>query len=120
MKEMEIYKKFRFDAAHRLTGVPAAHKCSAMHGHGYEVEIHLRGPVNPQTGFVMDFGDLFKACDPLFKQLDHSILNEIDGLENPTSENMSIWMWNRLKPQLPLLSKIIIKETDSSGCIYCG
>ena len=90
MPEMEIYKTLRFDAAHRLTGVPPTHKCSAMHGHGFEIEVHLRGPVDPKTGFIMDFGDLSKACEPILKQLDHAILNEIEGLENPTSENMSV------------------------------
>ncbi|MFA5688961.1 MAG: 6-carboxytetrahydropterin synthase QueD [Kiritimatiellales bacterium] len=120
MANMEIYKTFRFDAAHRLTGVPETHKCSAIHGHGYEVDIFLCGPVNSETGFVMDFGDLSQACDPVFKQLDHSMLNDIDGLANPTSENMCIWLWNKLKPQLPLLSKIIIRETETSGCIYKG
>lgn len=120
MPEMEIYKSFRFDAAHRLTGVPPEHKCSAMHGHSYEISIYLRGPVNPQTGFVMDFGDLVKVCDPVLKQMDHAILNEIEGLENPTSENMSVWLWSKLKPELPLLSKVVIKETETSGCTYCG
>jgi 6-pyruvoyltetrahydropterin/6-carboxytetrahydropterin synthase len=120
MPELEIYKTFRFEAAHRLTGVPPAHKCAAMHGHSYEIRIYLQGPVDPQTGFVMDFSDLAKACEPLCKQLDHAILNEIEGLENPTSENMSVWIWKKLKPQLPLLSKITIKETESSGCIYRG
>jgi 6-pyruvoyltetrahydropterin/6-carboxytetrahydropterin synthase len=120
MPEMEIYKTLRFDAAHRLTGVPPTHKCSSMHGHGFEIEVYLRGPVDPKTGFVMDFGDLAKACEPILKQLDHAILNEIEGLENPTSENMSVWIWKKLKPQLPLLSKIVIKETETSGCIYRG
>jgi 6-pyruvoyltetrahydropterin/6-carboxytetrahydropterin synthase len=120
MAIMEIYKTLRFDAAHRLTGVPPTHKCSAMHGHGFALKVFLRGPVDPKTGFVMDFGDLAKVCAPVLKQLDHAILNEIEGLENPTSENMSVWIWNILKPQLPLLSKIIIKETESSGCIYTG
>ncbi len=120
MPEMEIYKTLRFDAAHRLTGVPPTHKCSAMHGHGFEIQVFLRGPVDPKTGFVMDFGDLAKVCEPVLKQLDHAILNEIEGLENPTSENMSVWVWKKLKPQLPLLSKIVIKETESSGCIYRG
>jgi len=120
MAEMEIYKTLRFDAAHRLTGVPATHKCSAMHGHGFEVEIHLKGEVDPQTGFVMDFGDLAKVCEPVLEQLDHAILNEIEGLENPTSENMSVWLWNILKPQLPLLCQLVIKETATSGCIYRG
>ncbi len=120
MSEMEIYKTFRFDAAHRLTGVPLTHKCSAMHGHGFEIQIFLRGPVNPTTGFVMDFGDLAKIGEPVIKQLDHAILNEIVGLENPTSENMCVWLWKKLKPQLPLLSQIVIKETETSGCIYRG
>jgi 6-pyruvoyltetrahydropterin/6-carboxytetrahydropterin synthase len=120
MPEMQIYKTLRFDAAHRLTGVPPTHKCSAMHGHGFEFEIHLKGQVDPQTGFVMDFGDLAKVCEPILKQLDHAILNEIEGLENPTSENMSVWLWNILKPQLPLLYQIVIKETETSGCIYRG
>ena len=120
MSEMEIYKTMHFDAAHRLTGVPPTHKCSAMHGHGFEVQVFLRGPVDPQTGFIMDFGDLAHVCEPVLNQLDHSILNEIEGLGNPTSENMSVWLWNILKPQLPLLSKIVIKETQNSGCIYTG
>ncbi len=120
MPEMEIYKTFRFDAAHRLTGVPPTHKCSAMHGHSFEIEVHLRGPVDLKTGFIMDFGDLSSVCEPVLKKLDHAILNEIEGLENPTSENMSVWLWNILKPQLSLLSKIVIKETGTAGCIYCG
>ena len=120
MPEMQIYKTLRFDAAHRLTGVPSTHKCSAMHGHGFEIEVHLRGPVDPQTGFVMDFGDLAKVCAPILEQLDHAILNEIEGLQNPTSENMSVWLWKILKPQLPLLCQLVIKETSTSGCIYKG
>jgi 6-pyruvoyltetrahydropterin/6-carboxytetrahydropterin synthase len=120
MPEMEIYKSFRFDAAHRLTGVPPTHKCSAMHGHSYEIQVYLCGPVDKQTGFVMDFGDLVNICEPILKKMDHAILNEIEGLENPTSENMCIWLWNQLKSQVPLLSKIVIKETETSGCVYCG
>ncbi len=120
MPKMEIYKTLRFDAAHRLTGVPSAHRCSAMHGHGFEITIYLRGEVDPRTGFVMDFGDLAKVCDPIVAQLDHSVLNEIEELKNPTSETLCFWLWNHLKPQLPLLSKILIKETSTSGCTYCG
>lgn len=120
MPEMEIYKIFRLDAAHRLTGVPPSHKCSAMHGHSYEIAVHLRGAVNPQTGFIMDFGDLAAVCDPVIRQLDHAVLNDLEGLDNPTSENMSVWLWNKLKPRLPLLSKIVIKETETAGCMYQG
>ena len=120
MPEMQIYKTLKFDAAHRLTGVPPTHKCSAMHGHGFEIEVHLKGEVDPQTGFVMDFGDLANVCEPVLKQLDHAILNEIEGLENPTSENMSVWLWSILKPQLPQLCQLVIRETPTSGCIYKG
>ncbi len=120
MPEMQIYKTLKFDAAHCLTGVPSTHKCSAMHGHSFAIEVHLKGEVDPQTGFVMDFGDLARICEPVLKQLDHAILNEIEGLENPTSENMCVWLWNILKPQLSLLCQIVIKETETSGCIYRG
>ena len=120
MPVMQIYKTLKFDAAHRLTGVPPTHKCSAMHGHGFEIEVHLKGEVDAQTGFIMDFGDLAEVCEPVLQQLDHAILNEIDGLENPTSENMSVWLWNILKPQLPLLCQLVIRETPTSGCIYQG
>ena len=120
MSEMQIYKTLRFDAAHRLTGVPSTHKCSAMHGHTFEVEIHLKGPVDPQTGFIMDFGDVAKVCDPIIQRLDHSVLNEIPGLENPTSENLCVWLWAEIKPKLPLLIQLIVRETETSGCIYSG
>lgn len=120
MPDLEIYKRWRFEAAHRLTGVPPSHKCSVTHGHSYEIEVRLKGPVDPQTGFVMDFADLAAACEPLRKQLDHAVLNEIEGLENPTSENLCVWLWRRLKPRAPLLSQIVVRETESAGCVYAG
>lgn len=120
MPEMEIYKAFRFDAAHRLTGVAPSHKCAALHGHSFEIEVHLRGAVDAETGFVMDFGELGAVCEPILDQLDHVILNEIEGLGNPTCEVMCAWLWKALKPQLPLLYSIVIKETASSGCTYKG
>lgn len=117
---MEIYKSFRFDAAHRLTGVSEDHKCSALHGHSFELIVTLSGPVDEKTGFIMDFGDLAAVCEPLLRRLDHAVLNDIEGLENPTSERMCIWLWKKLKPQLPQLSKVELKETATSGCIYRG
>jgi 6-pyruvoyltetrahydropterin/6-carboxytetrahydropterin synthase len=117
---MEIFKVFKFDAAHHLPQVPQGHKCAQRHGHSFRVEIHLRGAVDPQSGWLMDFADITAAFQPLFDQLDHKYLNMIEGLENPTSENLAKWIWQRLQPALPQLSKIIIQESMESGCIYEG
>jgi 6-pyruvoyltetrahydropterin/6-carboxytetrahydropterin synthase len=120
MSDMEIYKKFRIDAAHRLPKVPSGHKCGRLHGHSYEIEIYVKGVVDPATGWVMDFDEIKRFFQPIHEQLDHRYLNEIEGLENPTSENIARWIWERLKPQLPSLSKIVIEETCTSGCVYEG
>jgi 6-pyruvoyltetrahydropterin/6-carboxytetrahydropterin synthase len=117
---MEIFKEFSFDAAHRLPHVPEGHKCARLHGHTYHVTIVVAGAVGAHSGWVMDFGEIKKAFKPLLNQLDHYYLNDIAGLENPTAENIARWIWIRLKPTLPGLSKIIIKETCTSGCIYRG
>lgn len=117
---MEIYKEFSIEAAHRLPHVPEGHKCARLHGHSFQVSIHVSGSVDDQSGWVMDFADIKAAFKPIWEQLDHHYLNDITGLENPTSENLARWIWCALKPALPLLSKIIVKETCTSGCVYCG
>lgn len=117
---VEIYKEFKFEAAHRLINVPASHKCARLHGHSYRVRVYLEGPLDPQTGWVMDFADLKKVCKPLIEQLDHSYLNDIEGLEQSTAERIAIWFWDRLKPSLPLLTRIEVRETATSGAIYRG
>lgn len=117
---MEIYKCFSFEAAHCLPNVPPDHKCARLHGHSFHVEIHVSGPIDPHVGWVMDFGDIKKAFKPILDQLDHYYLNDIEGLENPTSEAVARWIWKRLKPDLPLLSAVKIRETCTSGCIYRG
>ena len=99
---MEIFREFTFEAAHRLTHVPDGHKCARLHGHSYRVEIHVAGPVGEQTGWVMDFQEIKDAFAPLHDQLDHRYLNEVDGLDNPTSENLARWIWDRLTGALPL------------------
>jgi 6-pyruvoyltetrahydropterin/6-carboxytetrahydropterin synthase len=116
---MEIFREFTFDAAHRLPNVPEGHKCSRLHGHTYRVEIHVSGPVDEYTGWVVDFGDIKAAFKPLIDQLDHYYLNEVEGLKNPTSENLAHWIWQRLSAALPL-SKIVVRETCTSGCVYRG
>lgn len=117
---MFLYKEFSIEAAHRLPNVPAGHKCSRLHGHSFLVRIEVAGPVGEQSGWVIDFADIKTAFEPLYDQLDHHYLNEVEGLDNPTSENLASWIWQRLKPALPLLSAVEIKETCTSGCRYVG
>jgi 6-pyruvoyltetrahydropterin/6-carboxytetrahydropterin synthase len=100
--------------------VPEGHKCARLHGHSYKVIVHVEAPVDPESGWVMDFGDLKKAFKPLEAQLDHYYLNDIEGLENPTSEVLARWIWERLKPTLPDLSALTVRETCTSGCTYRG
>ncbi len=117
---MEIFREFTFEAAHRLPNVPAGHKCARLHGHSFRVAIHVRGPVGAESGWVMDFADITKAVRPLLDALDHTYLNEVEGLANPTSEQLARWIWRRLKPSLPPLSQVVVRETCTSGCIYRG
>ncbi len=118
--DMDIFKVFTLESAHRLPQVPPGHKCAHVHGHSFRVEIHAAGPVTAREGWVMDFADLSKAFQPLFEQLDHRYLNDIPGLENPTSEHLAQWIWVRLKPGLPALSKVVVRETCTAGCEYRG
>lgn len=115
---MEIFKEFSFEAAHRLPHVPEGHKCARLHGHSYRVTIHVRGEVGQQTGWVMDFAEVRAAFQPLFEQLDHHYLTEVEGLDNPTSEVLAAWIWQRLKPALPGLFRVVIHETCTAGCCY--
>lgn len=117
---MEIFKQFRFEAAHRLPNVPPEHKCARLHGHSFVVEIHVRGPVGDRSGWVIDFADITAAWQPLHAVLDHYYLNEVPGLDNPTSENLARWIWRAIRPSLPLLSQVVVRETCTSGCIYRG
>ncbi len=117
---MEIYKEFTFEAAHRLPNVPPDHKCARLHGHSFRVEIHVRGPVEEESGWVIDFADIKQAFQPLMKELDHNYLNEIPGLENPTSEYLARWIWKRLQLSLPGLCRVVTRETCSTACVYAG
>ncbi|WP_214070130.1 6-carboxytetrahydropterin synthase QueD [Mucilaginibacter sp. dw_454] len=117
---MIIYKQFSFDSAHFLPQVPEGHKCKRLHGHTYHLTVFVTGKVREKEGWVMDYGDLKMAAGPVVDLLDHHLLNEIEGLENPTAEVLSVWIWNKIKPLLPQLSRIELKETPSSGVIYEG
>jgi len=116
---MEIFREFTFEAAHRLPNVPEGHKCARLHGHSYRVEIRVTGDVGVDTGWVMDFGDVKAAFKPLEEALDHRYLNDVEGLENPTSEHLARWIWDRLIDALPL-SAVTVRETCTSGCTYRG
>lgn len=117
---MDVFRIFQIEAAHRLPNVPEGHKCARIHGHSFRIEIHVSGEIGESTGWVMDFADLRSAFQPIFDQLDHTYLNQIEGLENPTSENLARWIWHRLQPRLPSLCKIVVQETCNAGCIYSG
>jgi 6-pyruvoyltetrahydropterin/6-carboxytetrahydropterin synthase len=116
----QIYKDFHFEAAHRLPNVPAGHKCARLHGHSFHVRLYVQGETGEHSGWVMDFSDIKRAFKPLLEQLDHFYLNDIPGLENPTSEHIARWIWQRLQPNLSELYAVEIRETCTSGCIYKG
>jgi 6-pyruvoyltetrahydropterin/6-carboxytetrahydropterin synthase len=117
---MEIFNIYQIEAARRLPNLPGNHPCARLHGHSFRVEVFVSGPLLVDQGWVMDFADLDSAFSSVREQLDHRYLNDIPGLENPTSEHLAIWIWQRLKPLVPGLSKIVVSETHTSGCIYTG
>lgn len=117
---LDLRKTFQFEAAHLLPNLPESHKCRRLHGHSFQAEIVVTGPVDAKLGWVIDYADISAAFKPLWDQLDHRYLNEIPGLENPTSENIALWIWARLKPNLPLLTEVVVAETCTARCVYRG
>jgi 6-pyruvoyltetrahydropterin/6-carboxytetrahydropterin synthase len=117
---VRLSKSFRFEAAHDLPTFPDGHKCRRLHGHSFRFDVIIEGEVDPQRGYLIDYADIKKAAEPLVKRLDHYYLNEIEGLENPTSEVLAKWIWDRLKPALPLLAAVVVHETCTSTCEYRG
>lgn len=117
---VRLVNEFRFEAAHRLPQVPAGHKCERLHGHSFKIELSIAGPVDPKTGWFIDFGVVYDAWKPLHDVLDHNYLNEVEGLENPTSENLAKWIWDRMKEKLPSLVRVTVFETCDARCEYEG
>lgn len=116
---IEVFVERSFEAAHRLAKLPPDHKCHGLHGHHYIVRVFCTGPVDPETGFVIDYGDIKAALDPLVKKVDHSMLNDELDMEQPSTENLARWFWDGLADALGgKLERIEIRETDSNGCIY--
>lgn len=118
--KLELRKTFQFESAHRLPQLPEGHKCHRLHGHSFQAEIVVEGECDPRLGWVMDYAEISAAFKPIWEQLDHNYLNEIPGLENPTSEKIAVWIWQQLRPQLPLLKEIVIAETCTARCVYRG
>ncbi len=115
---MVIYKKFAFDSAHFLPNVPEGHKCKNMHGHTYNLTVFLEGDLDTDLQWVMDFKELKDVVKPVIDRIDHRLLNDIKGLENPTAERIVVWIWEQIEPKLPLLSKLELNETPTSGAVY--
>lgn len=118
--KIELRKTFQFEAAHLLPRLPKSHKCRRLHGHSFQVEIVVAGDCDPKLGWLMDHADISTAFRPLWEKLDHRYLNEVAGLENPTSEEIAAWIWRRLKPGLPLLTEIVVAETCTARCVHRG
>lgn len=117
---VRLSRSFTFEAAHRLPNVPSGHKCARLHGHSFKIELICEGPVDPKSGWLIDFAEFKAAFEPLHEQLDHRFLNEIEGLENPTAENLARWIWNRVRSALPLLVQVNVAETCQSVCEFRG
>ena len=117
---VELVKEYRFEAAHSLPRVPEGHKCRRVHGHSYKVELEVSGPVNEETGWLIDFGVIDEAWEELFKRFDHQNLNDVPGLENSTCENIAVYVWRALRPRIPELSAVTVWETYDSKCTYRG
>ncbi len=117
---VRLSKTFGFEAAHDLPSFPPDHKCRRLHGHSFQFDVVVAGEVPQERGYLIDYGDIRKAADPIIRRLDHYYLNDIEGLENPTAENIARWIWDRLRPQLPSLAAVIVHETCMSSCEYHG
>lgn len=117
---MEIFREFTFDAAHRLDHLPEGHKCARVHGHTYRLRVVLAGPLDPKIGWILDFAEIKARTNAVLDRVDHRLLNDVPGLEQPTTELIAAWLWDRLAPELPGLTRIELWENANSGCIYTG
>ena len=119
-RTVRLASEFTFEAAHRLPKAPEGHRCRRLHGHSFRVEIVCEGEIDPKSGWLLDFAEIKRAFSPLYEQLYHHYLNEIDGLENPTAENLSRWIWKRVQATLPSLAQVNLSETCTARCEYRG
>lgn len=117
---MEIFREFTFDAAHRLEGLPEGHKCARVHGHTYRLVVHIAGEPDAAVGWIVDFAEVKRRVAAVLEPLDHHLLNDVPGLEQPTVERIARWIWDMLKPDLPGLCRVTLWENTTSGCVYTG
>lgn len=118
---VELSRTFTFEAAHRLPNVPKDHKCYRMHGHSFRVDVVVAGEIDGKMGWLVDYADITAVVQPLImSELDHRSLNDVPGLENPTSEMLAVWLWERLDKVLAGLSAIVVHETCLARCTYRG
>jgi 6-pyruvoyltetrahydropterin/6-carboxytetrahydropterin synthase len=118
--KMELRKSFQFEAAHLLPRLPKSHKCRRLHGHSFKVELVVAGECDPKLGWLMDYAEITRLFRPVWEKLDHRYLNDVPGLENPTSEEIAVWIWAKMKPKLPILSEVIVAETCTARAVYRG
>ena len=118
--KVELKKSFQFEAAHSLPNLPSNHKCYRLHGHSFKVELTLAGECDKHLGWLVDYADISAAFLPTWERLDHHYLTEIEGLDNPTSENIARWVWNEVQTKVPLLTSVEVAETCNASCIYRG
>lgn len=118
--ECRLERDYRFEAAHSLPRVPPEHKCARIHGHSYRIVVAVEGRVDPELGWLIDFAAIDAVVAPIIAELDHQNLNHLEGLENPTSENLAGYLWRRIAPRLPVLAEISVSETPTSRCVYRG
>lgn len=117
---MTVFKQFTFDSAHFLPNVDDNHKCRSVHGHTYILTIYIEREPDKNLGWVMDFAEIKSAVLPVLKIIDHKMLNDIPGLENPTCELIAKWLWEKIKSLIPSMNKIELRENPASGVIYEG
>jgi 6-pyruvoyltetrahydropterin/6-carboxytetrahydropterin synthase len=118
LKKTTVFKEFTFEAAHKLPNVPEGHKCGRLHGHSYRFIVEIEGEIDSFTGFIIDFADIKQIINPIINELDHYYLNDIRGLENPTCENLSKWLFFKISALLPTLKKVTVYETCTAGATY--
>ena len=116
--KLELKTQFQIESARFLPKLPSSHPCSRMHGHSFVLIFTFHGSLQPETGWVRDYHEITEALKPMLAQLDHRILNEVPGLENPTSEHLCIWLFERAQKILPELVKVTVKETPTTECSF--
>lgn len=117
---VRLAKTFSFEAAHFLPTFPEGHKCRRLHGHSFRLEVLVAGEVDPAKGYLIDYGDLKRLVGPIVDELDHRCLNDLNGLENPTSEMIAAWIWRRIESLVPNLDTIVVHETCTARCEFRG